>query len=243
MKSLQNKMFFGGGKVKVDTLKSGLVACIEMNETSGTTAFDSYSSNNFINTNTLINQTGLIDKSYYFNGTNATLENLSSIGAILSVGSIVTISIWYNSTNFAGTILQYGTSVNVPPYNFYIRTSTTGKVFAAVYTNYYTQVYSNIITNDGNWHNCIIEIDLSIASALNKIKLYIDNEEDSDYPIQGALNTGNLANTKIKVGGRTSSVDLFKGNLEQLSVWNRKLTENEKTAIYNNGDGLAFDNW
>lgn len=67
----------------------GCVSCFELNETSGTTAYDSMGYHNAnISGNTLLNQTGIIGKSFYFDGTDTKTQ--------LITGYPFSISFWIN---------------------------------------------------------------------------------------------------------------------------------------------------
>ena len=94
------------------TLKDGLLAILSLNEISGTTAFDSHSTHDFTNSNATINQSGILDKSYLFNGSNAQLNNISSLGSQITLSNTVTVSFWFNATlpvASDGVFINYGT--------------------------------------------------------------------------------------------------------------------------------------
>jgi len=60
MINIQGRTTFGGRKV------SDLISVWEYNETSGNVVYDSHGSNDGISYNVLVNQTGLLDKSYLY---------------------------------------------------------------------------------------------------------------------------------------------------------------------------------
>ena len=63
-----------GVTVESNLLKDSVLAVCELDETEGITAYDSYDSNDGTNYNATINQTGIVDKAYDFNGSSAYLE-------------------------------------------------------------------------------------------------------------------------------------------------------------------------
>lgn len=113
-------------------------------------------------------------------------------------------------------------------------TATGGYLFAIVnsggairfYDNAWRQI-SGAVT-DGNWHHLVVTYD----SSLNELKSYVDNSLYTTYtPQPSALSNSHSFN---QIGARTS-VGRWRGNLDELAVWDSVLDSTEVSNIYNGG--------
>ena len=223
--------------------KFGEVAVYELDELNGLTAFDSFGTNNATNYNVTINQMGLIDKSYLFNGSNSRLQIPNS--SDFDVADNFAISVWvYPTLSADGYIVFKGDDLNTINDNFIYRiliTSASRITFTVSKNGLFTGATS--VTSDtlalNQWHHLYAEYDgvavrLRINDSLNFV----------------ASLTGNLYNStaNIYIGCRndlslSSKVLFFKGNIDQISFFNRVLTSGELTTLYNSGNGLTYSNW
>jgi hypothetical protein len=105
----------------------------------------------------------------------------------------------------------------------YISAGTVGKYYDGK-----TGLFSNIFLNDNNWHHLILihNYQNSIAS------LYIDGD------LNGTLSSPNFSSdpniTQLAFGSSViyaASQTLF-GQLDDIGIWNRALTEEEITSLY-----------
>ncbi len=86
---------------------------------------------------------------------------------------------------------------------------------------------------DGNWH--LISL---VHSSTNRIYLYVDGvwkSEDNTY--HPAVNTANIYIGLVNFSD--GSTKYFTGELDELLIWNRELTQDEITMYYNS-NGEAF---
>lgn len=85
--------------------------------------------------------------------------------------------------------------------------------------------------NDNKWHQIVF----SHNSDLNEVRLYLDGNNLAVYSI-GDLKSDFISNLPICIGvdGRadTSDVDFFRGQFDNVAIWNRALSDQEITDIY-----------
>jgi hypothetical protein len=219
-------------------LKDNIVACYEMNETSGTTANDASAggNNGTINGAVSINQTGKLDKAYSFGGNTNNFVSLPS-GAKITGSTNRTYTAWIKPTTASGSrdifsegtgtafgtsifwrVGDGGTTVQVLGYG----TNETPKV--TITANEWNFVFFQ--TNNGNYrvgkivNGTITEESVSIGGTL-------------------AVASGNA------YIGRASYIALFPydGLIDQFCVWNTVVSDSDLQAIENSGNGLAYSSW
>jgi len=88
--------------------------------------------------------------------------------------------------------------------------------------------------NISNWHHIIITYDNSINGGLNGIKFYLDGIQINNSTTNGtySINNGNIVPFTIGKS-RLSNDQFFKGDIDDIGIWNRVLTQQEITDIYN----------
>ncbi len=100
-----------------------------------------------------------------------------------------------------------------------------------------TILFGNAL-NDNEWHHAIVTFD----DAANVMKVYIDGVYKGDGGTQDELiadevNDYPLVIGALLAGDSPSYYRVFNGSMDEIAIWNRVLTENEVTALYNNGQG------
>jgi len=211
---------------------------LNLDEASGTTAYDGTSTYNFTNTGAVgINQPGLIGKSYKFNGTTGNyLTNSTPYSSV--EGADFAWNFWVkNATGSESTARVI--AVTGGTYMSFIDVSTNSvrgyfnELTTPAGASAHSTPYDPNFTADV-WHMVTINV-LYNASGL-VIETYTDGvlrETDiSAYTLsaQGKFYFGNIL-------GETQS---FTGYLDEVGVWNRSLTSAEVTELYNGGDGISY---
>jgi len=233
------------------TLKQGLISCWEMDETSGGFAYDSYATNHMgIAGNTAINQSGILNRSYNFDGTNSQLD-LSSATDFAGL-SAITISAWIYST-YTTTTDEYRiiasklhSSWVSPYYQFQLRVRFgSQKVFeftAGISNNFFTVTSSTNSYFTGFWRHIVGTYD----GETGDVRLYVDGEYNvANTPVKIYGPTG-TANTPFHIGDDSdiySNNKNWNGKIDQIAIWNRELTLSEISTLYNNGAGKHFSEW
>lgn len=88
----------------------------------------------------------------------------------------------------------------------------------------------------GTWYFLVAWHD-SVADTLN---LQVDNGTPNAHTTSGTV--PQTSNASFEIGARAFSgfEDFFDGLIDQVGVWKRVLTSDERTALYNGGNGLSY---
>ena len=172
------------------------------------------------------------NEAYDFDGINDNIS-LSNVPFI----NQITLSFWINIPFDGGgiTIVQncpffpyntsFATSSLPTNYHQYILYSNNCPLTAQ---NYYLNHSGSIVNS---WHNLVYTIDKN-----SDCRLYFDGIFQGLYNGSNFENCSNK-NTNLRFGGNWVSNDpqWFKGKLDDIGIWNRALTQEEITSLYNRG--------
>ena len=97
----------------------------------------------------------------------------------------------------------------------------------------YTGLVYSQLAFDNTWHHIIIELDRARDGA-DEQKIYIDNVLTST-PLAGYTPnlSGNLENYILYIGQRAASSFSLNAKLQDFRVYNRVLTADERTILFN----------
>lgn len=172
---------------------------------------------------------GNAGKAYDFDG----ISNFISLQNAQFTNEI-TISYWINiPTNGGGTVIVQNTPI--PPFNTSFQLSNVPNNFQQyiLYSNncnssqnYYLNQSTSIANN---WHNLVYSIDIN-----SDCKLFFDGIFQGTYNGVNFTNCSNTS-TNLRFGGKWISNDpqWFNGQLDDIGIWNRALTQQEITDLYN----------
>jgi len=96
----------------------------------------------------------------------------------------------------------------------------------------------NPFITDSNWHHvvCCYNGDRNVSNS----KVYLDGVYKAPTSSQNNLNAGTFGLTKLQVGRRNTTVYNTTSVQDEVAVWNRVLTQDEVTTLYNSGTGLFY---
>lgn len=216
-------------------LTDDLISYWELNEASGN-AIDAHGSNDLTDNNTVGSAAGKINNARSF--VSANTEFLSrATNADLETGDIdFTFSAWVNisdKSTFRGFItkqqadieyiLRYDSSTD--RLAFYV--SSDGSGFTSVSANNFGSPSTSTWYFVTCWHD----------AAANTINIQVNN----GTPNSASHSTGVKVGTNgFAIGGRASGGELWDGLIDQVGFWKRKLTDGERTELYNSGNGLSY---
>ena len=223
------------------TLKIDLISIWEMDETSGTTMFDSHGSNDGeISATVTINQTGIINKSYYFDATDDRI--IVPHSSTLSPSGDMSFAAWVKGTTVDGAFIVIMNKDAV----------TSNRQFTFAIDNYkYPRLYffsssgysgrlSNTKVMDGNWYYIVA----TYTASNGLINFYVNGSlanGTQDATTSGGMNSGTA---DMWVGYRSyGSATRMYGNYDQLAIWNKLLSTDEISLLYNSGNGLPYSEW
>lgn len=215
-----------------------LVAYYKMDESSGT-AYDVFGNKNLTNTSSVSFSAGKINNGAVFNGSNY-LVNTSWY----TVPSAVTLSLWYKtSNNYSGVegIVCRKDNNSGARYIYGLVIDSDNKIVMQTYhspTSTSHNIESSFTINDGSWRHFVGVFDFSNGT----MALYCNNS---------LVGTSSLTNLTGQSGGLlTIGVDgsnLVSGKLksgdmvDEVAYFDRALTSDEITQLYNNGNGLTYN--
>ena len=181
---------------------------------------------------------GNAGKAYGFDGVDDIINtNYSGVNGRKSR----TVSFWYNPAS-----LQTENSKTMFGYGETISGDQCGKRFdCTLFQNaspsidlaysYVTYNYSNSI---GNWHHYIVTYDSTFGTSPTNIKMYIDGIIQTNIlssSLTCEINTGDVV--PVSFGGPylVTTGHNFHGSLDDIAIWNRALSQQEITQLYNQG--------
>ena len=125
-----------------------------------------------------------------------------------------------------------GNCAGVFPYYLAIsllRNDNFGKVYFGISG---ANLYSNKVVNDGRWHQIIVTRD----RADKKLKMYIDGQLDNSVTDNSTYIScsGEPTTIGVNLEVNVSQRDFFEGDIDEVAVWDRAITNSEILNIYNN---------
>ena len=203
--------------------KTGLVAYYKLDGNSN----DSVGSNNGTDTNVSY-VAGKIGNAASFNGSSSRIDFPSSLPDF----NEFSISSWIKTTAHSanqGFIYEQKNTAN----NANIDYKVINSKFHCLTFNGTTAkgATSDTSVNDGNWHHLVA------TRSGATIKLYIDGNLDKTITDGHTITIGSDSGV---IGRHPSGVAYFNGSIDEVGIWNRALTSDEITKLYNNGNGLTY---
>jgi hypothetical protein len=131
-----------------------------------------------------------------------------------------TFSLWIKTIQNSSTNKMISAAGN---YNYYFM-EYAGKIYANFGGSQFNST-SNV--NDGNWHHVVVTYDRV------KLRIYIDGVLEVDQN-----ETGVTPLSYVYIGSDDNGGQSLFGSLDSIGIWNRALTSEEVTQIYNDGNGL-----
>jgi len=147
-------------------------------------------------------------------------------------------SFWYKTTmtSIGIIISKHGSG---DPEGWSIVANSNGKVLIEM-----TKVFPNRVGvesfathNDGNWHHVVITWSGATGTA-SDCKMYFDSVEDTSLNVYSDTLNGSIANShNFELGDREVDQGTypFDGNLDEVAIYDKELSQAEVTAIFNAG--------
>lgn len=235
-------------------LKNGLVSCWEMDETSGTIAYDSHGSNHgSIGNQTVINQAGKCGQCFNF---GEDVDACVDAGDCIVTSGNFTISCWVNMNSVAATkdgrhvffskgiawdnafndTLEWALTYYAEAGKFRFdvgKQSIVDNIYSSA-DGYSASTWYHIL---GEWNNSTDVQSIYVNGVLKGSKTHRGTASE------GVLNL--TAPVRIGRSGIILNEGKFYANakIDQVCYWSRLLSSVEKTQIINSGNGLPYSNW
>ena len=180
---------------------------------------------------------GLANKSYSFSGANNYI--LINNGLISNVFGSFSISLWFktNTTNVGTLLSDRGSSNWAYKYSMQINNSSNGK--CNIYNHNGASLTNAVVTsqsdlNSNSWVNCV-----AILNASNSVLSIYVNGALSNQITNVNSSAWNTSSTATYIGKWISpfgDYHYYNGNLDDIGIWNRALTQQEVNELYTSSD-------
>jgi hypothetical protein len=181
---------------------------------------------------------GYENKAYSFDGINDFIQMVSS-GP--TGNGPLTVSLWYQDSNFLANrcAISYGGNswgtyfeISLNWYSAQTQNRCYGPSILAGGTGI---SWGSSSQYSASWHNIVIVVPKD-AATVNNLFAYLDGNlvssvcSSANY---GAPNLNFSASNPLLIGKSWDSSPLFNGKLDDIAIWNRALTPEEITNLYN----------
>lgn len=208
------------------SLNNGLVGYWKMDENTGGTTADATGNGG---TGTLTNNTwatGIFGSATSFTGTGSvSIPNSTPL-----TPNYITVSMWIKPTSFANSYnALWGKETIGSPYGSAMLVRSTGKMAVYVRDNaatdyHYDNTGSHTLTA-GNWYNVAFTYDG------NRVIGYVNGEVDGTVTTAG--NPLAVVSAATLLADSIYASRKFSGSIDEVRIYNRALTQNEITQLYN----------
>jgi len=207
----------------------GLVSYYKLNETSGN-VLDSLGLNNGTNFGATPNVVGKVNTAYDFEASESDYINLDNLSSLSNLTNF-SISCWVKLESKTGYDSLIVKGYSGGDYAWWLRLNSDATAFEFRINNGGI-VGSTINPSLDIWYHVVAIYNGSNAS------IYVNNS----LPDSIAWSTDpdvNIQNVSI---GRDTGLNLrfLDGIIDEIGIWNRSLSTDEITQLYNNGDGLSY---
>jgi hypothetical protein len=229
--------------ITVGTLLDGLISFWELEEASGIRD-DSYGLNNLADNSTVLNVNGRVGSAGDFNRASSEYLSVADNAELSLDNSDFTLTAWVYLDNLAadgGIVSKSSTTTSSnQEYSLFYQSSTNEFVF-------------RITTSTGT----VVSVNRAVPNGISAgqwyfLIAYFDGDEQMCLTPQGfGVTTCNIfitppisvkdSTNTFAIGRTTTSANRYwDGRIDQVGIWGRLLTSTEKTALYNNGQGLSY---
>ena len=226
-----------------NNLLAGLESYWKLDEPSGTTATDSHGSNDGTISGATVNQTGILNKAYDFDGTNDDID----FGDVLDFErtDAFSISAWVNPDTDKYQFI-YGKIGGSSPYRGYaVVLLATGKVNVQIIntnpTNQISTDSDTTILASSGWNHVVVTYDGS--SNESGVKIYINGSSSTKTVGTDSL-SATISNTDSAFfGSQAGGGAYFDGTIDEVGIWSRVLTPDEISDLYSSGSAKSYDDF
>ena len=236
------KIYYAGGMSK-----SGIKAYYNFEQTSGNLINQATTANGFTDglgstvdgiNNGATSTTGKVGSyAWNFASDNLQLSTSTSNWNFLHNGNSYSIAMWIkfsNTGNYEYILSDIASSSHVG----IIFIKTTDKfehvIYRGVSSTTALDILSTTTISDTDWHHYALTFDGTTG------RMYVDGSLDSTQTTTNSVSTAN-SSYSLKLGSEGSGVSFFNGNVDELAIFNRVLTADEVSYLYNSGTGRTVN--
>lgn len=229
------------------SLLTGLVAYWSMDEASGTRADSTANGYDLSDNNTVASASGKINNAADFTPGNSEWLNVADNNDF-DFSTTFSLQAWINIDNLAidlGIVTKWDYQTQ-GSWGYQTDQGNNDEIMMFVADALDDAGDNRGRTTDANlsadtWYHTIWLYDGSLAAA-NRLKCYINNSQKT-LNIEGTIPTSlqnSTADVRVGTWGGTLSGRYFDGLIDEVGLWNRVLTTDEISSLYNSGNGLAY---
>jgi len=224
-------------------LSANLVAYWKLDETSGVNTYDSTDNNydgSIFNSPTL-GSTGILGTSYLFTKANSHYIRLGHEETLMGT-SDWSFQAWINVNTLSTTFYGIAGFWNANG-TWYLTKWNNDRICCRTgFDGNNIDVLSNDVIATNNWYHIVVTWDRDTS-----VMMYVNGILQTDMKSISAWSTtsvGGDATHPFHIGqiGNPGSYSgfYFDGRIDEVALWNRLLTQEDVTALYNNGEGLTY---
>ena len=212
----------------------------KFNEQTGTTAYDELGINNGSITGATINQTGILNESYDFDGTGDYINIGDSSSLSFEYNEVFSISVWVNSSASTGTIFSKNDGTDAGKgYKLYLSTGSFFWLLTNSAGDKMNVVAQGIDIRDGNWHNYVLT--KTTSSSASGFTNYVDGTLRGTGVITDTLSATTDNDLSFRIGSLSDDSEGFNGTMDELVIWKgRTLNQTDVTNLWNGGLGISY---
>lgn len=219
-------------------LTDNLVSYWKLDEASGN-ALDAHGSNDLTDINTVGSATGKISNARDFDAASAERFTITDNATLSGADVDRTFAFWMHPDSLAATRAPAGKFAGGGQQEFRFQIATTGLLAFQVSGSGTSSVGANTPSSTisaGSWYYVVGWHD----SVANTINLQVNN----GTVYSAAHSTGMFNGTApFTIGCWSAGAEPFDGLIDEFGWWDRVLTSDERTELYNSGNGLSYDDF
>jgi len=225
-------------------LEVGNIAYLGLDETSGTIAYDATGNYNFTNQNVTVNQSGKIETAYQLTGTST--SRLYNPDLLNTVPPAFSISTWVYFPTLSTMQRIFGKQNGNNARRFYlILINNSGYKLRMDYeienSGYIVGSYGITNFSAETWYHIVLN-----WSETNGLNIYVNNSIDLSVPsLTTMIGDAYDAYAYFSLGSYIAGTVWYSSviRVDESAVWERELTTDEITLLYNSGNGLPRSEW
>lgn len=221
------------------SLLTSLEGYWKLDEASGNRA-DSHGANTLSDNNTVLSATGKLNSAADFERGNSEFLSCADNASLSVGGTSWTFSAWINlESNTALMAVLAKVGANDHEYDLIVRGDLDGIARGRVTS---ASGFANVVTvtgtspgalSTGQWYFLVYWLDIS-AQTLN---LQINNGTVNSV---ACTHQSYDSTAQFRIGDSATNNFFFDGLIDEVGFWKRVLTTQERTDLYNGGNGLAY---
>lgn len=221
-------------------LTDNLISFWELEEASGTRADSVVATGNDLSDNGTVTQAaGKVGNSGQFTATTSEfLNHVDNASLSLGAGVSFTVAAWVyldSLPSFAmvASQLDHSTEESWQLYYYQAGDQFVFSISSDGTASGFTSVLAGSSITTGTWYYLVGWYDYP-----NNLNLQVNNGTPASVSLSNAAFN---SSADFRIGARHSTPELFwDGRIDQVGFWKRALTSDERTNLYNSGNGLSY---